>query len=309
MSAITPLSPVPTVPPVASSAATQPNRTRWQRWRAIWYILRHSPLALAGTLIVALFLLMALIGPLVAPYSPVDATGGKQEAPSLAHLFGTDNLSRDVFSRIIIGSRDIISLAGFGTLAAVTIGTALGLIVAYQGGWLDDLFNRLFDSLLALPATLLALLLVGAVGPSRESVLIVIVVVYVPIVARVVRSVVLDVKTRGFVEAAKMRGENYLYILTREILPNVLPALVVEASLRFAYAIFLVATLGFLGIGVQPPSPDWGLQVAAAENYWSSAWWMLAFPCAAIAILIVGVNLMSDGLRQILQVGALRDQG
>ena len=247
---------------------------------------------------------MAIFGPLVAPYSPYDPIAGqKLQAPSLAHPFGTDNLSRDIFSRVIIGSRDIMSLAGLGTLVAVGLGTALGLIIGYQGGVIDDIALRVFDSLLALPAALLALLLVGAVGPSRESVLLVVIVVYIPIVARVVRSATLDVKSKGFIEAAQTRGEYYGYILFRELLPSVLPALVVEASLRFAYAIFLVATLGFLGIGVQPPSPDWGLQVAAAQNYWSSGWWMLFFPCAAIATLIVGANLMADGLRQILQNG------
>ncbi|MHB8628256.1 MAG: ABC transporter permease [Aggregatilineales bacterium] len=294
------LAPIPLPRPSAPAA---------RRLRSSWRILRQNPLALFGTIIVVFFILIAVFGPLMAPYSPVDPIPDqRQQPPSLAHLFGTDNLSRDVFSRVIIGSRDIISVAGFGTFLAVAIGTTLGLIVGYQGGWLDDAFMRLFDSLLALPATLLALLLVGAVGPSRESILIVIVIVYIPIVARVVRSVVLDVKTKGFVEAAQTRGENYLYILTRELLPSVLPALVVEASLRFAYAIFLVATLGFLGIGVQPPSPDWGLQVAQAKDYGSSAWWMLFFPCAAIATLIIGVNLMSDGLRQILQTGASREQ-
>jgi peptide/nickel transport system permease protein len=266
-------------------------------------VLRKNPTALIGTVIVLAFLLLAIFGPLLAPYSPFDPFPGlKQKPPSWQHPFGTDNLSRDVFSRVIIGARDVISLAGFGTLAAVTLGTLLGLVVGYNGGWLDDVVMRILDSLLALPATLLALLLVGAVGASRESVLIVITVVYIPIVARVVRSVVLDVKTKGFVEAAKLRGEHYFYVLFREIFPSVLPTLAVEASLRFAYAIFLVASLGFLGIGVQPPSPDWGLQVAMARNYWSSAWWMLFFPCAAIATLVVGVNLMADGLKQIFQV-------
>lgn len=292
-----------TIPLPQSAASTR-------RLRSSWQVLRRNPLALVGAVIVLIFLIMAVAGPLVAPYSPVDPVpDARQQPPSMAHLFGTDNLSRDVFSRVIIGSSDIISVAGIGTALAVAIGTALGLIVGYQGGWLDDVFMRLFDSLLALPATLLALLLIGAVGPSRGSILIVIVIVYIPIVARVVRSVVLDVKTKGFVEAAQTRGENYLYILTRELLPSVLPALVVEASLRFAYAIFLVATLGFLGIGVQPPSPDWGLQVAQAKDYGTSAWWMLFFPCAAIATLIVGVNLLSDGLRQVFQSGTARDQG
>ncbi len=273
------------------------------RSRHAAYVLRQNPMALLGTLVVIGFLLVAIIGPLITPYSPFDPIPGqKQKAPSLEHPFGTDNLSRDVFSRVIIGSRDVIGLAGLGTVLAVALGTALGLIVGYQGGWLDDVMMRILDSMLALPATLLALLLVGAVGASRESVLIVMIIVYVPIVARVVRSVVLDTKTKGFVDAARLRGEHYLYIMFRELLPSVWPTLAVEASLRFAYGIFLVASLGFLGIGVQPPSPDWGLQVAMARNYWSTAWWMLFFPCAAIATLVVGVNLMADGLKQIFRM-------
>ena len=279
------------------------------RLRRSFAVLRKNPMALLGTLIVFMFLLIAIAGPWIAPYSAFDPfPGQKQQPPSMEHPFGTDNLSRDVFSRVIIGSRDLIALAGLGTLLAVSMGTTLGLAIGYQGGWIDAILMRVFDSLLALPATLLALLLVGSVGASRESVLLVIVVVYIPIVTRVVRSVVLDVKTKSFVEAAKMRGEKYLYILFREIMPSVLPTLVVEASLRFAYAIFLVASLGFLGIGVQPPSPDWGLQVAVARNYWSTAWWMLFFPCAAIATLVVGVNLMSDGLKQLFQVPDLQEQ-
>src|SRR5450432_2478523 len=272
-------------------------------------VLRKNPMALVGTLIVILFLFLAIGGPWIAPYSPFDPfPGQKQQPPSVEHPFGTDNLSRDVLSRVIIGSGDLIELAGLGTVLAVALGASLGLAIGYQGGWIDAVLMRVFDSLLSLPATLLALLLVGSVGATQESVLIVIVVVYIPIVTRVVRSVVLDVKTKSFVEAAKMRGENYFYILFREIMPSVLPTLVVEASLRFAYAIFLVASLGFLGIGVQPPSPDWGLHVATARNYWSTSWWMLFFPGAAIAILVIGVNLMSDGLKQIFQVPDLQEQ-
>ncbi|MEP7284244.1 MAG: ABC transporter permease [Chloroflexota bacterium] len=283
------------------SAIKPPNKFRAQL-RIIIRALTQNPFTLLGTLIVTLFLLMAIFGPLVAPYEfDAQPPDQKLKPPSAEHLFGTDNLSRDVFSRVVIGSRDIISLAGFGTLMAVTLGAILGLVVGYRGGWVDEVIMRLMDSILALPAGLLALMLVGAVGPSRESVLFVIIVVYIPIVARVVRSVVLDIKTKAFVEAAKMRGESNFYILSREILPSVLPALVVEASLRFSYAIFLVATLGFLGVGVQPPAPDWGLLVASARNYASSAPWMLFFPCAAIGLLVVGVNLMSDGLKSILQ--------
>lgn len=272
--------------------------------RKLW----RSPLALIGTIIVVLFLLMALFAERVAPYDyATQALTNGAQPPSATNLLGTDNLGRDIFSRIVYGSRDILSLAGVGTIIAVVIGTTVGLVVAYIGGLVDEIIFRLMDSLLSIPATLLALLLVGAVGISRESVILVLIVVYIPIVARVVRSVVLEVKTKGFVEAAKIRGENLGYILFREILPSVLPALAVESALRFAYAIFLVSTLGFLGIGVQPPSPDWGQLVYYARTYGVTAPWMLFYPCAAIAILVVGVNLMADGLKQIFQSSTTRE--
>src|SRR5256885_2331311 len=155
------------------------GRTR-ARLRAAFRQLRANPLALIGTIVVVLFILMAVFSPIIAPYGPDDQTDSLRQAPSVQHLFGTDNLGRDVFSRVVIGSRDIITLAGFGTLIAVILGTAIGLPLTYEGGWLEELPMRLMDSLLSLPAGMLALLLLGAVGPSRESVLLVIVIVYIP---------------------------------------------------------------------------------------------------------------------------------
>lgn len=248
------------------------------------------------------FLLLALIGPLIVPYGEneqiaVDA----RQAPSSTHLFGTDRLGRDVFSRVVLGTRDIFALAGLGTLLAVLCGTIFGLTSGYLGGLFDEGVMRFFDGLLAIPALLLALLLIGTVGSSRNSVLIVIVIVYTPIVARVVRSVVLPAKTEGYVEAARTQGESMGYILFREILPSVSPALTVEAALRFSYAIFLVASLGFLGVGAQPPTPDWGLMVNEARHNVSQTPWAMYFPAAAIALLVIGVNLMADGLKRVLQ--------
>ncbi len=238
---------------VSVPTINRPRRLR-ARTNTAFRQLRQNPLALIGTLVVLIFLVTALIGPSLTPFAFDQQTSDYRHPPSTQYWFGTDNLGRDVFSRVVSGSRDIISLAGVGTLIAVVLGTTLGLTVTYEGGWIEEVVMRLLDSVLALPAGLLALLLLGAVGPSRESVLLVIIIVYIPIVARVVRSSVLDIKTRGFVEAAKMRGERRFYILTREILPNVIPALVVEASLRFSYAIFLVATLGFLGVACSRPA-------------------------------------------------------
>lgn len=265
--------------------------------------LYQRPSSAIGVTISIIFLLMAAFGPLIAPYGANEQiVEDARQPPSADHWFGTDNLARDVFSRVVLGARDVLALAGLGTLAAVVLGTTIGLVSGYYGGWLDEVVMRFFDSLLSLPALLLALLLLGSLGPSRNSVLVVIAVVYTPIVARVVRSVVLSVKTKEFVEAARVQGESVLYILFREIFPSTLPALAVEASLRFSYAIFLVASLGFLGVGVQPPSPDWGLMVKEGRANFTQTPWALYFPAGAIAVVVVGVNLVADTLKQILQV-------
>lgn len=275
---------------------------RPSRWRAVLRELYARPASALGATLVLLFVVVALFGPLIAPYSATQQFPAEaRQPPSPDHWFGTDRLGRDVFSRVVLGARDILALAGLGTLLAVLLGASIGLFTVYRGGWLEEGTFRIFDSLLALPALLLALLLLGTLGASRNGVILVIVVVYTPIVARVVRSVVLGAKSKGFVEAAQIQGESTTYILGREILPLVLPALAVEAALRFSYAIFLVASLGFLGVGVQPPSPDWGLMVNEARNYASLTPWALYFPAGAIALLVIGVNLAADGLKRVVQ--------
>jgi peptide/nickel transport system permease protein len=288
------------------ASAAPADAATGSRWRRLWgavRILFRRPVSAAGTAVFAVFLILAFVGPLVAPYGLNEQIAADaRQGPSAKHWFGTDNLGRDVLSRVILGARDVLSVAGIGTLLAVTLGTSLGLAAGYLGKWLDEILMRFFDSLLALPALLLALLLLGSLGPSPTSVVIVIIVVYTPIVTRVVRSVVLAVKTKGFVEAARVRDESLAYILFREIFPSTLPTLAVEAALRFSYAIFLVASLGFLGVGVQPPSANWGLMVQEAQINVTQTPWALYFPAAAIAIVVIGINLMADGLRQVLQV-------
>lgn len=256
-----------------------------------------------GATLVLIFLVMAVVAPLVAPYGENEQifTAARQP-PSADHWFGVDRLGRDVFSRVLLGARDIFTLAGLGTLLAVIGGAAVGLLSGYRGGWLDEVIMRFFDALLSMPALLLGLLLLGTIGRSRQGIIVVIVIVYTPIVARVVRSVVLGVKSKGFVEAARTQGEPLTAILLREILPSVLPALAVEGALRFSYAIFLVASLGFLGVGVQPPEPDWGLMVNEARQNVTQTPWALYFPAGAIALLVIGVNLLADGLKRALQV-------
>jgi peptide/nickel transport system permease protein len=259
------------------------------------------PVSAFGTTIFILFLFLAVAGPWLAPYGYNEQVySDARQAPSLNHWFGTDQLGRDVYSRVLYGSREVLFEAGLGTIMAVFLGMTFGLIAGYRRGWIDEVMMRFFDSLLALPALLLALLLLGTVGRSRYSVMVVIIVVYTPIVARVARSVVLSVREKAFVEAAQIQGESSMHIMFREILPSVVPALTVEGALRFSYAIFLVASLGFLGVGVQPPSPNWGLMVSEARPHASQLPWSLFFPAAAIALVVIGVNLMADGIKRSL---------
>ena len=269
-----------------------------------WRLLRRYPATMAGFAIVGFFLLLAVIGPLVVPYKYSEqALAERLLPPSTRHLLGTDQFGRDVFSRVVVGSRDVYLVAGSGALLAILIGSTLGLVSGYFGRLVDEILMRLMDVLLAMPALLLAMLILFSLGPSRLNVVLIVGFLYVPMVSRVVRSAVLDLKTRQFVEAARLRGESSLHIMFREIFPNVLPPLAVEASMRFSYAIFLVASLGFLGLGVQPPSPDWGLMVGEARNYFTQARWPLLAPAGAIALLVVGVGFMSDGLRRLLLPG------
>lgn len=277
-------------------------------WLLYWRRLLRRPAALIGLIIFCFFVLLAAFGPYIAPQD-YQAQNAKARllTPTLQHPFGTDQFGRDIFSRIIVGTRNIFLLGGTGTILAVLFGTAIGLASGYAGGYWDEIVMRLLDVLLSFPSLLLALVLLGSVGPSNLNLVLVVAILYVPMIARVVRSMVLDLKTKEFVEAARVRGEKRSYVLFREILPNSLPPLLVEASMRFSYSIFLVASLGFLGLGVQPPSPDWGLQINEARTFFDIAPWMLLFPAGTIAVLVVATSLMSDGLRQIMLPGGGRD--
>lgn len=291
---------------ISSEITIPPQASRLKRLStALFSVIRRlasRPLSLLGLIIVTIFILMAIFGSSIAPYK-FDALikGAARQPPSSTYLFGTDKLGRDVFSRVLWGAREVIAIPGIATSIAVVIGEIVGMATAYFGGWIDEIVSRLLDSLLSIPALLLALVMLGVIGPSPIGIVIVIVLLYVPIVTRVIRSATLNVRNSGFIEAAKLRGEANWYILFREILPSVLPALTVEAALRFSYAIFLTASLGFLGLGVQPPSPDWGRMVNEARESYERTPWALWYPAAAIAVLVIGVNLLADGLRRIFR--------
>lgn len=266
--------------------------------------LKRNPAALAGTIVFLLFLLMAFFGPLVAPYGfQAQNIAERLRPPGGAHVFGTDQYGRDIFSRVLAGSSSIFLLSGMGTVLAAFIGVSIGLLSGFYGRLWDEALMRILDVLLSFPPLLFALLLLATVGPSPLNLLLVISVLYVPMLARLARGMVLDLRTREFVEAARMHGEPDLAILFREILPNAMGPILVEMSVRFSYSIFLVASLGFLGLGVQPPSPDWGLQINEARSYFATAPWILLFPAAAISLLVIATNLMTDGLRQVLGGG------
>lgn len=274
-------------------------------WRTNLRRLSRNPLAMVGTVIFSFFLLMAFIGPWIATHEfQAQDIASRLQGPSARHFFGTDQYGRDIFSRIITGSRGIFLLGGIGTLLAGAVGITIGLIAGYLGGLWDEILMRILDIFLAFPPLLLALVILASLGPNLVNLILVVAILYVPVLARVTRSMVLDIKTKEFVEAAITRGEGKFYILFREILPNAIAPLLVELAMRFSYAIFLVASLGFLGLGVQPPSPDWGLQINEARSFFARAPWMLLFPAGAISLLVIATNLMTDGLRDILQPGA-----
>jgi peptide/nickel transport system permease protein len=264
-----------------------------------WRILSRSGSFLTGGLIMLFWTGCAVGGRLLVPFDPfADDILNTLGAPSRAHWFGTDQLGRDVFSRVIVGARDILLVAPLATALGISLGVLLGLVTGYCRGIIDDVVGRVIDALLALPLVITALLALTALGASAATVIIVIGIIFAPLVARTVRAAVLSERDLDYVAAARLRNEHTLYILFAEILPNVMPPIVVEASVRLGYAIFTVATLSFIGFGIQPPSPDWGL--AVSESYGlinGGIWWPVLFNTLAIASLVIGVNLAADGIQ------------
>jgi peptide/nickel transport system permease protein len=255
-----------------------------------------------GAAMVAVWVISALTWRWITPYNPqaVDPIN-TLKAPSSAHWFGTDNLGRDVFSRVIAGAAPVLTVAPLATALGLLGGITLGLLTGYYRGWVDDVFSRLVDALLTFPLIILAVLVLASLGRSPRNVILVIGIIFTPLIARTVRSAVLIEREREYVAAAQLRGERGPRIMVFEILPNITGPITVEGTIRLGYAIFAAATLAFLGLGIQDPSPDWGLQVANARAYVQIAWWMAIFPALALSTLVVGVNLIADGIRRVLE--------
>jgi len=287
-----------TLPPASAVAVAVTGRAESPPWR----LLVRRPTFLAGAAILLFWVVCALFGSAIAPHNPLAQNLlATNHAPSSAYWFGTDQLGRDVFSRVIVGSRSILEIAALATLLGTAAGTALGLVMGYLGGVTDLLISRVVEAVLALPLVILALLFVVALGPSVLVITIVVGAVFTPLVARTVRSAVLVESQLDYLSSARLLGENSARIMFVEILPNVVPAILVEFTVRLGYAIFTVAALSFLGFGVQPPTPDWGADIAA--NYGvlpAGYWWMTLFPALAIASLVVSINLVTDSIEQVL---------
>jgi peptide/nickel transport system permease protein len=270
------------------------------RRRQIALALRQPAIAVSAVVMV-IFLLAALLAPLIAPYDPLaQSIQNGLQPPSAAHLFGTDKLGRDIFSRILYGARISLFVGVSVVLISSSIGSLLGVLAGYLGGWADETLMRVTDIFFAFPALILAMAIAGALGPSLQNALIAISAVTWPVYARLLRGQVLSLKEREFVLAAKTVGVPEWQIILRHLLPNMLAPLLVQASFDMGGAITSVAGLSFIGFGAQPPTPEWGVMISEARTYLATAWWMGTFPALAIMLVVGSFNLLGDGLRDLL---------
>jgi peptide/nickel transport system permease protein len=262
-------------------------------------LLARSPTFAIGAGIILFWVFCAIFGHQIAPYSPyADDLLNAFMPPSAKNWFGTDSLGRDVFSRVITGARDILVVAPAATLLGTVLGAALGLVMGTYGGLVDHVLSRLIEAFLSIPLIIVALLALVALGSSNLTVIMVIGLSFTPIIARTVRAAVLSERELDYVTAARLRRENSLYVMFVEILPNITGPIIVEMTIRLGYAIFAVATLSFIGFGIQIPSPDWGLSIAT--NYGQiigGYWWMVLFDAIAIASLVVAVNFVAEAIQ------------
>lgn len=286
----------------AGAAAPTRSEARTARSERLRLLVR-SPTVIVGAVVMLFWVFCALFPGLVAPHDPVfDNQFTPSLEPTWSHPFGTDTNGRDIFSRVLAGSRNVLLIAPAATLLGTVLGTILGLVTGYFRGVVDDAASRVIDAVMSLPLIITAILIVTAIGKSGTWVVVLIIgLIFSPVVSRTVRAAVLTEAELDYVQAARLRGERAPYIMFSEILPNVMSPVVVEFTVRLGYAIFTVASLTFIGFGVAPPSPDWAAQI---NQYWTLVdpyWWMTLFPALAIASLVVAVNLVADGVREVYE--------
>jgi peptide/nickel transport system permease protein len=265
-------------------------------------LLIRRPGFIIGVLILAVWTVCAIGGYHITPYDPINDFAQPNLHPgSPGHILGTDQLGRDVLSRLMAGARDVLIAAPIAAVLSVGLGTFFGLLMGYYRGWVDDVLSRIIEALLSIPVILVALLIVTMLGPSRAVVIGTVALLFTPIVTRTIRAAVLAEAQLDYVTSAKLRGESGLFVMTREIMPNISGTIVVELTVRVGYAVFTMATLSFLGAGIQPPSPDWGLTIN--ETYrliQAGQWWPTLFPALAIASLVIATNLVADSIEAVL---------
>jgi peptide/nickel transport system permease protein len=299
-----------TIQPEAGRVAAGPARPRWQE---TLILLARNPVALTASLVLLGVILVALFDDVIAPFdaNAVDVVN-RLQPPSTSHWFGTDELGRDVFSRVVLGAAVSLRVGLVAVGIALVAGTAVGLVAGYVRGWVDDVLMRAMDVLFAFPAILMAIAVLAILGPGTTNAMIAIGIVYTPIFARVTRAAVLGVREEVYVRASRSVGASDARILLRHVLPNAAPPIIVQTSISLAFAVLAEAALSFLGLGTQPPAPSWGRMLAEGRGFLELAWWMALFPGLAIVLVVLAFNLLGDSLRDVLdprQRSAMRASG
>lgn len=289
---------------MASAPVASPTRDNRMFRRTLIRLRRLPPTFLTGSVILIIYLFVALTGWLWAPYGPTKTSTGPPFAPpSLEHLFGTDQLGRDVFSRVVHGADEVLFLALTSTLVAMLVGVPLGLISGLLRGWFDEGLMRVLDIIISVPLLILALLVIAAAGPQLSGnyylLIGVVVIVYAPRIARMTRAVAMNLVTADFVTVARLRGDSTWKIVRRELLPNATGVILVEFGVRAGYAPILIGSLGFLGFGARPPTPEWGLMISENRMAIVTAPAAVLAPAIALAVLTIGLNLFTDGMARI----------
>ncbi|MEM5585641.1 MULTISPECIES: ABC transporter permease [unclassified Roseibium] len=283
---------------LATSTTTQTDGTLAH----VAYVLRSNPVTLLAFAMFAVLLVAAILGPALVPYDPMASNAALAlQPPSLDHWFGTDNLGRDVFSRVIVATRLDLAISVAAVALSFLIGSVLGSIAGYWGGWIDTVLNRLFDTIMAFPLFVLAMGIVAALGNTIENIVYATAVINIPFYARLVRAEVNIRRDAGFAQAAKLAGNSDIRVLALHIFPNALPPMMVQVSLNLGWAILNAAGLSFIGLGVRPPTAEWGILVAEGANFIvSGEWWLAIFPGLALMFAVFTFNLLGDGLRDIV---------
>lgn len=279
-------------------------RSKWKEFRLSFYLLNRNMLTRISVIILLLLIVCAFAAPLIAPY-PQDASNATHPeiamcAPSAEHIFGTDELGRDIFSKTIYGIRISLSSAAITVFFAMVIGTLLGAVAGAVGGWIDEVIMRITDIFLSFPSLLLAIVISAFLGPSLEHAQMSMVISWWPWYTRIMRGQAISIKERQYIKAADTIGTPKWVTIFKHIIPNGMSPIIIQASMDMGATVLTVASLGFLGLGAQPPTPEWGLMVSTSKSYFLNAWWYTVFPGAAIFITVLVFNVIGDGLREVL---------